>query len=119
MINQSLIFIPDLFFLPPEPTAPSIITSELSLELINAVNYRATIGTNITTVLGNNITFVCIAEGLPSPTVTWWKGDLDLNSTQTSLVVTAGDTNATGAYSCKATNLAGSITTSSVVAVLG
>lgn len=83
------------------------------------MEYRATIGTNITTVLGNNITFVCVAEGVPSPSVSWWRGSLDLNNTETSHVVYAGHTNATGVYSCEASNLAGSVTTSSVVAVLG
>lgn len=85
----------------------------------SAVNYRATIGTNITTVIGNNITFVCVAEGRPRPGVSWWKDDLDLNVNDTAHIVYASDTNATGVYSCVARNLAGVFTTSSTVTVLG
>lgn len=102
-----------------EPILPTIITGESSVQLFSATNYRATIGTNITTVLGNNITFVCVAEGLPRPGVSWWKGDLDLNVNETSHVVYASDTDATGVYSCVASNLGGSFTTSSSVTVLG
>lgn len=103
----------------PEPTKPTIITGESSVQMLSAVNYRATIGTNITTVIGNNITFVCVAEGRPRPGVSWWKDDLELNVNETAHVVYATDTNATGVYSCVARNLAGSITTSSTVTVLG
>ena len=77
-----------------EPILPTIITGESSVSLLSATNFRATIGTNITTVIGNNITFVCVAEGLPRPSVSWWKGDLDLNVNQTSHVVYASDTDA-------------------------
>lgn len=87
--------------------------------MLSAVNYRATIGTNITTVIGNNITFVCVAEGRPRPGVSWWKDNLELDVNETAHVVYASGTNATGVYSCVARNLAGSITTSSTVTVLG
>lgn len=102
-----------------EPVLPTIITGESSVQLLSATNYRATIGSNITTVIGNNITFVCVAEGLPRPDVSWWKGDLDLNVNETSYVVYASYTNATGVYSCEASNLGGTFTTSSAVTVLG
>ena len=102
-----------------EPILPTIITGESSVQLLSATNYRTTIGTNITTVLGNNITFVCVSEGLPRPGVSWWKGDLDLNVNETSHVVYASDTDATGVYSCVASNLGGSFTTISTVTVLG
>ena len=89
------------------------------MQLLSAVDYRATVGTNITTVIGNNITFVCVAEGRPRPDVSWWKGDLDLNVNETAYVVYASGTNETGVYSCVARNLAGFIRTSSAVTVLG
>ncbi|KAL9986930.1 hypothetical protein ACROYT_G001147 [Oculina patagonica] len=101
-----------------EPTKPSIIAGESSVQMLSAVNYRATIGTNITTVIGNNITFVCVAEGRPRPGVSWWKDKLELDVNDTAHVVYASGTNATGVYSCVARNLAGSITTSSTVTVL-
>ena len=108
-----------LFFFSSEPILPTIITGESSVSLLSATNYRATIGTNITTVIGNNITFVCVAEGLPRPEVSWWKDDLVLDVNETSHVVYAGGTNATGVYSCMASNLGGSFTTSSTLTVLG
>ena len=108
-----------MLFFSSEPILPTIITGESSVSLLSATNFRATIGTNITTVIGNNITFVCVAEGLPRPSVSWWKGDLDLNVNETSHVVYASDTDATGVYSCMASNLGGSFTTSSTVTVLG
>lgn len=89
------------------------------MQLLSSVEYRATVGTNITTVIGNNVTFVCVAEGRPRPDVSWWKGDLDLNVNETAHVVYASDTNATGVYSCVARNLAGFFTTTSAVTVLG
>jgi len=109
----------DALFFSSEPILPTIITGESSVSVLSATNYRATIGTNITTVIGNNITFVCVAEGLPRPEVSWWKDDLDLNVNETSHVVYASGTNATGVYSCVASNLGGSFTTSSTMTVLG
>ena len=92
---------------------------ESSVKLLTTVEYTATIGTNITTLVGSNITFVCVSQGLPSPSVSWWKDDVALNSIDTLFTMYALDTNATGVYSCVAKNLAGLFAANSTVTILG
>lgn len=92
---------------------------ESSLQLLTAVEYTATIGNNITTLVGSNLTFVCVSEGRPAPSLFWRKDDVDLNATGTLYTMYAFDTNATGVYSCVAENLAGFFVAKSTVTILG
>ncbi|XP_068741513.1 hemicentin-1-like isoform X2 [Montipora capricornis] len=105
----------DVTFL--EPTMPSITKGDSSVKMLTTVEYTATIGSDITTIVGSNITFVCVSYGRPSPSVSWLKDDEPLNSTGTLFTMYAFDTNATGNYSCVAENLAGLTVAKSAVKI--
>lgn len=98
---------------------PSIIIGGSSVRQLTTEEFTASIGSNITTIVGSNITFRCVADGRPRPSVSWLKDGEPLNVTSTPFTMYAFDTNATGTYSCVARNLAGSVVANSAVKIFG
>jgi hypothetical protein len=71
----------------------------------------------------DNVTFTCVVDGKPSPTIQWLKNSAKLNMTGhsrlnvssngTVLSITGVDREDKGSYSCNATNKVDSVVSSS------
>ena len=92
---------------------------ESSIQLLSPAEYRANVGSNVSTIIGSNITLVCDSEGVPKPQVKWKKDSLHLNVTATTYTVFASSLNASGNFSCVAENLGGYTVSTSTITVLG
>lgn len=115
------------FHLVPQP--PSISSSQDSVvSLSEIVPVRATVGSVVTVLSGTRITITCSADGIPTPTMAWSKGEqlLHTSSPDNRLTVqfgiltidnaTAGDT---GDYQCTAMSEVGSDQETTKVTVVG
>lgn len=84
------------------------------------------IGSNVTTIPNTPINITCQATGLPKPDITWYKGGREVNPVQDrskvlpdgTLVLSESRVDNTGVYTCKATNIDGEDTASTVLTVV-
>lgn len=82
---------------------------------------------DVTVVRGNSASLLCVADGTPTPTVSWLKdGDalypephLTFTDFNTSLQFTQAQVNDTGRYTCVADNTAGQASRHFSLKVLG
>lgn len=79
----------------------------------------ATIGSSVRTLPGTQLSFTCPARGIPSPAISWRKGNEVLLQTGLLLTLGAVDSSNQGQYTCVATNIAGSAEASSDVTLEG
>ena len=77
------------------------------------------VGSNVTSVLNNNITITCFVSGLPPPEISWRKNGNALDSKGERLDIILVDLGDTAVYTCEATNLAGQASADSHVVILG
>ena len=47
---------------------------------------------NYTVDLGNTATFQCVASGIPAPTITWFRGGVELNGSNSQVMLNAPST---------------------------
>ena len=116
------------FHLDPQP--PSISSSQDSVvSLSEIVPVRATAGSVVTVLSGTRITITCSADGIPTPTMAWSKGEQLLHTTSSpdnrvtaqSGILTIDNATAddTGDYQCTAMSEVGSDQESTKVTVVG
>ena len=84
------------------------------------------IGENVTALTRTIITIQCNASGVPTPTVTWTKDDLQIPSGDrhtvqgdSSLMIPDSREGDSAKYTCIATSLAGKDSASSTVQIVG
>ena len=80
---------------------------------------EATIGDELTLLVGASVVITCPISGLPTPTVQWKKDDEDLSEFGRTLTVNNVTTMDTGTFTCEAVNRAGRISRSSEFRVIG
>lgn len=81
----------------------------------------------MTVVRGNSASLLCVADGMPTPTVSWLKDGEDLypephlkfTNLNSSVLFTPAQVNDTGRYSCVADNVAGQASRHFNLKVLG
>ena len=79
----------------------------------------ATIGSSIQTLPGTQVSLSCPATGIPSPTLSWRKGNETLAQSGMLLTLGAVESENEGQYTCVATSIAGSAEASSDVTLEG
>ena len=98
------------------------------VSLSDIVPVQATVGSAITALSGSRITIACLADGIPTPTVAWNRGEelLHTSSTGNKTAVSSGiltianaTTDDTGEYLCTAMSEVGVDRESSKVTVIG
>ena len=57
-----------------------------------AVTPEVTSVMNYTVNLGNTATFQCVATGIPAPTITWFRGGVELNESNSQVMLNAPST---------------------------
>ena len=89
--------------------------------------FTITIGSNLTTLASSGLEIKCPAYGFPKPVIRWYRQGIPVEPGVTLKVDNDTGTLATlsifhgkgGTFTCKATNVKGSVNASSVVTVLG
>lgn len=106
---------------------PVIAVSHNNITRYELTPVETDIGSSVKTIVENNITISCRAEGFPSPSITW-----NHNGATTplvsgerwkikgqSLTIVKAQEGDSGVYQCNATNIEGSTSHSSKIDVIG
>lgn len=104
-----------------------MISFPVLLFLVPPTLDRAGSTDEVTVVRGNSATFICLADGTPSPTVTWLKSgaalpkdsQLSLINQNSTLQISLARVDHTGRYTCTARNQAGDASRHFSLKVLG
>lgn len=76
------------------------------------------VGNDYKIISGAKLKLVCIADGVPKPTMKWKKDGVELLNTHHSLVVDTTDIRSNGMYVCAASNRFGAVTESSLIDII-
>lgn len=104
-----------------------MISFSVLLFLVPPTLDRAGSTDEVTVVRGNSATFICLADGTPSPTITWLKSgaalpkdsQLSLINQNSTLQISLARVDHTGRYTCTAHNQAGEASRHFSLKVLG
>jgi len=88
---------------------PNILDSDIP-KLAPPVFTKATVRTmkDIRVEVGDTVTLLCSAMGLPEPRISWYKNSELYRDTGSTLVIEKSNTRDSGTYSCVAQNMVGS-----------
>ena len=100
-----------------EPMEPKIESSSERQSDLKRASVEVTIGASLTTLDGNNVTLKCEARGTPAPRLSWTKDGVAVEGGGDSLLIEDIQSDDTGSYTCTATNLLGSSSDTSIIAV--
>lgn len=103
-----------------EPVKPKILFSTKVQEILQLVSVNITIGEKLTVLDKSNVSIECLGNGIPSPSLSWSKDGLKLESAQSNVIhLSRVSLEDAGLYTCSMENFLGSDSQSVVLSVKG